>query len=100
MTITLDGSIHRVVSQLEKGVPVHPDWFPKDGDCIWRYEIDGLWSSSNLSTSFSFLVVITLTVIIGVVLIAVIVFVILVLKRRNASRQHLGESLVSTPAQV
>ena len=50
--------------------------------------------------SQSLLVVITLTVIIGVVLIAFIVFTIIVLKRRNESRQKLGESLVSVPESV
>lgn len=48
----------------------------------------------------SLLVVITLTVLIGVFLIAVIAFVIIVLKRRNATRQKLGESLVADPASV
>ena len=48
----------------------------------------------------SLLVVITLTVIIGVFLIAVIVFTIMVLKRRNATRQKLGESLVTAAASV
>ncbi|OAO11954.1 hypothetical protein AV274_6348 [Blastocystis sp. ATCC 50177/Nand II] len=64
----------------EKGAPVHKDWYPVNGKCEWRYEIDGLWSS----------LVITLTVIIGVFLIA----------RRNATRQKLGESLVADPASV
>ena len=71
-----------------------------DGKCEWRYEIDGLWSSSGHSFVNSLLVVITLTVIIGVVLIAAIVFTIMVLKRRNATRQKLGESLVAAPASV
>ena len=71
-----------------------------DGKCEWRYEIDGLWSSSGHSFMNSLLVVITLTVLIGVFLIAVIVFTIMVLKRRNASRQKLGESLVTDPESV
>lgn len=100
ITIKLDGYAQRVFSKIEKGVPIHSEWLPMDGKCVWRYEIDGLWSSSNLSALFSVLVVITITVIIGVVLIAVVVFVILVLKRRNASRQQLGEGLVTPPAQV
>ena len=66
-----------------------------NGKCEWRYEIDGLWSSSNLIVPNSLLVVITLTVIIGVLLIAVIAFVIVVLKRRNESRQKLEQSLVT-----
>ncbi|KAM7455448.1 hypothetical protein BLSTO_03794 [Blastocystis sp. subtype 1] len=77
-------------SSLKKGAPVHKDWYPVNGKCEWRYEIDGLWSS----------LVITLTVIIGVFLIAVIAFVIVVLKRRNATRQKLGESLVAPAASV
>ena len=66
-----------------------------NGKCEWRYEIDGLWSSSSIPVSFSLLVVIMLTVIIGVLLIAVIVFTIMVLKRRNESRQKLEQSLVT-----
>ena len=71
-----------------------------NGKCEWRYEIDGLWSSSSIPFMNSLLVVITLTVIIGVFLIAVIVFTIMVLKRRNATRQKLGESLVTAAASV
>ena len=41
--------------------------------------------------------VITLTVLVGVLLTAAIVFTIIVLKRRNASRQELEESLVTNP---
>ncbi|KAK8828792.1 hypothetical protein WA577_000273, partial [Blastocystis sp. JDR] len=69
----------KIIELDEKGAPVHKDWYPVNGKCEWRYEIDGLWSS----------IVITLTVIIGVLLIAVIVFTIMVLKRRNESRQKL-----------
>ena len=71
-----------------------------NGKCEWRYEIDGLWSSRCILFISSLLVVITLTVLIGVFLIAVIAFVIIVLKRRNATRQKLGESLVAAPASV
>ena len=98
--ITLNGSVVGAAFRVEKGVPVHKDWLPVDGKCEWRYEIDGLWSSSGHSFVNSLLVVITLTVIIGVVLIAAIVFTIMVLKRRNATRQKLGESLVAAPASV
>ena len=98
--ITLNGSAVGAAFRVEKGVPVHKDWFPVDGKCTWRYEIDGLWSSSGNLFVNSLLVVITLTVIIGVFLIAVIVFTIMVLKRRNASRQKLGESLVADPESV
>ena len=95
MVVYISAAFH-----IEKGVPVHKDWLPVDGKCEWRYEIDGLWSSSGHSFVNSLLVVITLTVIIGVVLIAAIVFTIMVLKRRNATRQKLGESLVAAPASV
>ncbi len=95
MVVYISAAFH-----IEKGVPVHKDWLPVDGKCTWRYEIDGLWSSSCISFMNSLLVVITLTVIIGVFLIAVIVFTIMVLKRRNATRQKLGESLVADPASV
>ena len=95
MVVYISAAFH-----IEKGVPVHKDWLPVDGKCTWRYEIDGLWSSSSIPFMNSLLVVITLTVIIGVFLIAVIVFTIMVLKRRNATRQKLGESLVTAAASV
>ena len=98
--IELDGTRPSHSWWIEKGAPVNKDWYPVNGKCEWRYEIDGLWSSSSIPVSFSLLVVIMLTVIIGVLLIAVIVFTIMVLKRRNESRQKLGESLVADPASV
>ena len=98
--IELDGTRPSHSWWIEKGAPVNKDWYPVNGKCEWRYEIDGLWSSSSIPVSFSLLVVIMLTVIIGVLLIAVIVFTIMVLKRRNATRQKLGESLVTAAASV
>ena len=100
VTIKLNGTRPTHLWRIDKGAPLHKDWLPVDGKCTWRYEIDGLWSSSSIPFMNSLLVVITLTVIIGVFLIAVIVFTIMVLKRRNATRQKLGESLVAAPASV
>lgn len=33
---------------IENGVPV-PNEGTKDGDCVWEYEILGLWSIGNIS---------------------------------------------------
>ena len=100
LIIELDGTRPSHSWWIEKGAPVHKDWYPVNGKCEWRYEIDGLWSSRCILFISSLLVVITLTVLIGVFLVAVIVFIIIVLKHRNATRQKLGESLVTDPASV
>ena len=47
-TITLNGCTGCSCSCAEKGAPIHKDWLPVDGKCEWRYEIDGLWSSSGI----------------------------------------------------
>ena len=95
VTIKLNGTRPTHLWWIDKGAPIHEDWLPVNGKCEWRYEIDGLWSSSSLIVPNSLLVIITLTVIIGVLLIAVIVFTIMVLKRRNESRQKLEQNLVT-----
>ena len=45
--IKLDSTEDWFLSWLDKGRPVQDEWTPVDGKCEWRYEIDGLWSSSG-----------------------------------------------------
>ena len=81
------GRVQRVTIELDENyVPIESKWLPIIGECEWRYEIDGLWSTVVIT------IVSTAAIVIIILLIVLLVFV---QKHRHEKRNRLDHQLLS-----